>query len=266
LRKLLSSLALVFVVPAVVSSAASAQVRRGGYAVMNTTLDELVMRQSLAVDVMYFGGQGVLGDGKTSFSPHVYYGGYGNRRLMGGMGFSVQTIALLPVGVGAGIAYMHADFRTVMFGANVQKQINQSKWLTVLLQGAVALQGDLEEQGAPYALYLKPAVRPDRPEDLVIFDEFSWYHVYVHAVFELKLRIIKPLLDVGWLSSHYRYSGYKCRYDCRDPAEATSDRGTVSRTTFGMGVAVDIGALQAFGGIKSEGRASIIVLSLALKI
>jgi hypothetical protein len=235
-----------------------------GYTELAATFDELVERQSLGLEAMYFGGQGILEDGKTSITPYAFLGFYGYEAIMGGFGASVQTEALLPIGIGAGFGVMDADLRSYTLGLNAQKRFDRSTWATLLLQGAVGYQRKSDDRGKYYAIYLKPAEWPETPQDLVLFDKLSWYSAYVHAVFEARWSILKPLLDIGWLATHYRYSGYECDRDCLQPGGSASGNGMVYGLTFGVGVSLDIGSLQVFGGIKGSDAGVIFPVSLAL--
>ncbi len=214
---------------------------------------------------MYFGGQGILDTAQTSVTPYAFIGGYGYDAIMAGVGASVQTEALLPMGTGLGVGFVDADFQTWFLGLNAQKQHDLTTWSTVLLQGAVAYQRKLEDQNHYHAVYLNPAEWPETPQDLVLFENLSWYTAYIHAVFEAKWKFVEPLVDIGWLGAFYHYSGYECDYDCFDPGETTSGDGTVSGVTFGVGLSLDIGVLQIFGGIRGSEAGTILPVSVTMK-
>jgi hypothetical protein len=257
-------LALAAVMSTALVSFADSQPVVGGYTILNASFDELVERQSLGLQAMYFGGQGILDDGQTSVTPYAFLGFYGYESIMGGLGGSVQTEALLPLGIGAGFGVMDADLRTYAFGINAHKQVTPSTWSSLLLQGVGAYQWKSKARGDYTAIYLKPALWPDNPEGLVLFDDFDWFSAYFHAVFEARWHFVKPLLDFGWLANYYRYTGYECDRDCFGPGNVTSGNGNVSSFTFGVGVSLELEALKAFGGIKGNGSDAIFLVSLSI--
>jgi opacity protein-like surface antigen len=235
-----------------------------GYAMFNATLDELVQRHTLGAEAIYFGGQGVLEDGRTSVAPYAFLGFYEYEGIMAGVGASVQTEALLPLGVGAGFGLVDADIKAYAVTVNAQERVDLSTWSTLLLQGAVAYQWKGGDRVDYFALYLKPAVWPESPEDLILVDNLNWYSAYVHAVFEVRWSILKPLLDIGWMATRYRYTGYECGLDCFQIGNGTSGSGSLSGFTVGVGLSLELGALQAFGGIMGSDVGTIFPVSLAI--
>ena len=180
-------------------------------------------------------------------------------------GASVQTEALLPLGVGAGFGVIDADVRSYTFALNAQKKFAPTAWSKLLLQGVGAIESKSGERGRYYAIYLKPAQWPDTPEGLVLFEDLVWYSFYLHAVVEAKWRIVKPLVDIGWLASRYRYTGYECGDDCFQLGPSTSGHGTIDHLTFGLGVSLDVGPIQLFGGFVGTGGEGVIPVSLNIE-
>jgi len=260
---------IVFVVFCLVSLSQSCpafgQPSISSYTQLSASFDELVERQSLGLEAMYFGGQGLLDTGQTAITPYVFVGGYDSEGIMTGLGASVQTEALLPFGVGLGFGLTDADFMTWSLGLNAQKQVGRTSWSSVLLQGVLAYQRMNDYRNSNFAIYLQPAEWPDTPQDQILFDSLGWYTVYLHAVFEARWKFIKPLVDIGWLVSNYRYSGYECEYDCFQPGAETSGNGTVTGGTFGIGVSLDANVLRAFGGLKWTDAGAIFPVSLTIK-
>jgi hypothetical protein len=255
-------LATSFLAPLLLSETAS-----GGYLELSSTIDEVIRRQSLGAEAVYFGGQGILEDGETSVSPYAFFGGYGQDGIMTGAGASVQTEALLPFGVGVGGGVTDADVFSWSVGLNAHKKVLRSTWYTLLVQGAVVYQRVDEDHD--YAIWLNPAVWPDTPQDLILFDEFSWYTGYLHAVLEARWQVakslaVKPLIGIGWLAARYSYTGNECDYGCLEPGAGTSGDGTVYGTTFGFGLSLDFGSLRLFGGIKTADGDAILPVSLSI--
>jgi hypothetical protein len=256
---------LILLILSVLSSPAVGQPDVTGYAQLTSSLDELVERQSLGLEALYFGGQGLLDTSRTSITPYVFVGGYDYEGIMTGLGASVQTEALLPFGVGLGFGLTDADFLTWVLALNGQKQVGLTSWSSMLLQGAVAYQRLTEGRSDYYSVWLDYAVWPETPEGQVLLEDLGWYTFYFHAVFEARWRFIKPLVDIGWLASRYSYTGYECEYDCFDPGQITSGDGTVTGGTFGFGLSLDANVLQMFGGIKWTDAGAIFPVSLTIR-
>ena len=237
----------------------------GGYTLLLDSFDELVERQTLGLEAMYFGGQGLQKSGLTAVTPYAFLGGYGYEAFMTGAGASVQTEALFPIGVGLGFGVTDADFMTWAVSVNAQKQVGPKSWYSVLLQGAAGYQQMSDYRNGNYGVYLQPAEWPDTPQDPILFDDLSWISVYFHAVLEVDWGFVKPLVDIGWLASSYRYSGYECGADCFQPGEPTSGDGVVSGGTFGVGLSLDGGPIQIFGGIRRNDAGTILPVSMTIR-
>ena len=258
--------AVVLLVLVVFSGLLYAQPQIAGYAELTASIDELVERQSLGLEAVYFGGQGFLEKGRTAVTPYAFFGGYDYEGIMTGTGASVQTEALLPFGVGLGFGLTDADFLTWTVSLNAQEQLELSSWSGLLVQGVLSYQRLTEGRSDHYAVYLHPAVWPDTPQDLILFDTLGWYTFYFHAVFEARWWFVKPLLDIGWLASRYSYDGYECGLDCFDTGANTSGSGTVTGGTVGFGLSLDAKALQVFGGLKWTDAGAILPVSLTIRI
>lgn len=257
--------AIVLLASIAFSGPLHAQPQISGYLELTSSIDELIERQSLGLEALYFGGQGFLGAGRTAVTPYAFFGGYDYEGIMVGTGASVQTEALLPFGAGLGFGLTDADFLTWTVSLNAQEQLELSSSSGLLIQGVFAYQRLTEGRSDHYAIYLQPAVWPDTPQGLILFDTLGWYTFYFHAVYELRWRFVKPLLDVGWLVSRYSYDGYECGLDCFDPGADTSGSGTVTGGTFGLGLSLDAKALQLFGGLKWTDAGAVFPVSLTIR-
>jgi hypothetical protein len=254
----------VVAIPIVLSGPVLGQPSVSGYAQLTSTIDELVERQSLGLEAMYFGGQGFLDDGRTAVTPYGFFGGYEYEGIMAGAGVSVQTEALLPFGVGLASGLTDADFLTWSLALNAQERVELTTWSTFLVQGVFGYQRLTEGRNDYYAVYLHPAEWPDTPEDQILFDAFGWYTFYIHAVIEARWRFVKPMIDFGWLASRYRYTGYECGLDCFDPGGSTAGDGTVTGGTVGFGLSLDADAFRVFGGLKWTDAGAIFPVSLSI--
>jgi hypothetical protein len=264
LNRQMNIVASVFLIPVILTCPAFGQPTVTGYAQLTSPVDELIERQSLGLEAIYFGGQGLQDSARTSITPYGFFGGYGSDGIMTGAGISVETDALLPVGVGLGFGLTDADFLTWALSLDAHKQFRTTPWSGLLVQGVFGYQRLTEGRSDYYAIWLDYAEWPDTPEGQVLLEDLGWYTFYVHAVFEARWRFVKPLLDIGWRGSSYSYNGYECEIDCFDPGAGTSGDGSVTGGTVGLGLSLDAGALQAFGGLKWTDGSAIFPVSLTI--
>ncbi len=244
---------------------AFAQATFGGYTTLSNGLDNVAEMQSVGLEAALFGPHLFLEDGAQAVTGHVFVGGYGENGILAGAAASYQIARRGPWGFGASAAFSDADVYNWTIGLNLQRPLWESKRTTLLVQGAVARQWLAEGAGSPTAVYFEYRGFPDNPRDLVLIDDFSLTHGFVHAIYQIRWGFLEPIVDVGWVGTYYSLDGRECGDgSCFEPGATRSRNGAVQKMTFGAGAALRLDRVAAFSGVKVNLAAAMFLVSLTV--
>jgi hypothetical protein len=144
---------------------------------------------------------------------------------------------------------------------SVRRSAHASRRFRVVVQGVLGYQWKLDSLQNAVAL-------DDVPfggyTSEVLIDDAAWINGLAHAIGEARLGPFRYVLDLGVLASSAHVDGYILDGDF-ELDEPLSRSKTITRVSFGTGLALDVGPIEAFlGGVRGDGD-GIIQMSLTLR-
>ncbi len=218
-----------------------------------TNLEEINNHQAGATAALILGDHTLLKPGKIAVSGHAHVSGWGADTLYGAWGLSLQAGLGHNLGVGLSYGYTDAQLRTRVWLLNIQYSplSGANPWLH--LQGALGHQFlDSSESGNVVIFEFDNPwpVQPGNPQ--ILLDDMAWTHAYLKILVNTRLWKFIPQASLGYMHSHYSWSGHEVPTFGGLEAglgPALSDSGNTGRTTWALGLGLDLGPVRPFAGL-----------------
>jgi len=234
----------------------------GGITLLGSTLEEIVDRHSLMVEASLFGPHLFLEDRARSVAIGGMLGFYAYEGVMGGVVASYQEGTWRPWTWGAGAGYLNdgGSVRSWSLAASAGQELWRAGRSTLLLQGALAYQHVGHPRGQHSTIALEPG------GDTAFLGAVDLGHVFLHAVARARLLGLEPLLDLGWLGSWYGFEG-RDYVDATpfEPGSSRSTSGSVGEWCGGGGLAIGLGRMMLFAGLKHHRGGSLFLATLGAR-
>lgn len=219
----------------------------------NTNLDEINHHQAAASAALIMGDHTLLGRGDYSLSGQVFVSGWGADALYGSWGLSFQAGVGERWGLGLSYGYSEAQLRTRGWLVNGQYALVEGPRPWLFLQGAIGHRFlDSSESGNVLIFEFDDPwpIRPGNPQ--ILLDDMTWTQGYLNALVQFQFWKIRPLASLGYVHSHYSWSGWEVpAFGGLDAGlgQELSDSGDIGTFIWTLGVGLDLGPFRPYAGL-----------------
>jgi hypothetical protein len=223
-----------------------------GTTLLSMSVDEVGERQSATLQTALFGDHGLLAPGRQSVAVHPFVGGYDEDGILSGVAVSWNARWNSPWVVGVNAGAMDLGIGTWTVGVSAGRDVWTRGGSSLLVQGAIAYQR--MGGGGDTAAYSEPYDRDAFDHPVVLLESFTLGHAALHAVFTADLWVFRPVADIAWVGTTYRFDGDETAGPLlSDPMTPRDGRNQSSKMTFGLGAALDVERAILFGGLTVAG-------------
>lgn len=245
---------------------AAAAPASAGVTGLTASLDEIVDRHSIGMESAFLGEPlpGNRYGNSIAIQPGI--GFYGNESILGALSGTWHTSKIVPWDVGLCVGALDLDVSSWTVAVSTGRPVWSNDFSEIAVEGVAGYQF-MDGRSRDTAIRLDP---PDpfgggyRSDTL--FDSFRLGHLMIHAVYAIDLWLLRPVVDIGWVGTAYRFQGNE--WDGSFPlirGDERTESGFNGKTTWGLGAALDIDHAILFGGFKVGREAAVFQTSVGVE-
>jgi hypothetical protein len=233
-----------------------------------TNLEEINHHQAGASASLLMGDHTLLQQGEFSFSGHGYVSSWATDALYGSLGASFQAQPWQRWTLGISYSYTEAQLHTRGWLLNAQYSLlgGATPWLHVQAALGHRYLDSSESGNAVIFEFDNPwPIRPGNPE--ILLDDMNWTQGYLNALFHTKLWRFQPQFSLGYVFSHYSWSGWEVPlFGGLDngPGPALSDSGETETVIWSLGLGLDLDPVRPFVGLGSFSAGGLFLARISI--
>jgi len=225
-----------------------------GVSIPTSSIEEIASRQPVGMLSTLFGPPLPAADLGNSVALNAGLGGYDVDALFGVLGGTWHSSRILPWNAGLAISITDVNVTTWSVALSSGAELWRSGRQSLAIEGALGYQFFVEDSNDFTAIEFEED-ESGVSEDVLI-DSFRLLHAYAHAVYALDLHLLTPVIDLGFVGTHYEFEGSVWNGDFPvTRGDRRSADGNDISTSLGVGAFLNTRPLILFGGVKGVNEA-----------